>query len=79
LLSTKPRNLDPRTVVLKEDLPAMKDTAGSSGSLLIKEPSEGLVLRCLMNMQTLFSMLRVLTFRLFVPAGGYLPSHFLKK
>jgi hypothetical protein len=35
LLSTKPRNLDPRTVVLKENLPAMKDTAGSSGSLLI--------------------------------------------
>ena len=35
LLSTKPRNLDPRTVVLKEDLLAMKDTARSSGSLFI--------------------------------------------
>jgi len=27
--------LDPRSVALKEDLPAMKDTAGSSGSLFI--------------------------------------------
>ena len=27
------------SVALKEDLPAMKDTAGSSGSLLISEPS----------------------------------------
>jgi hypothetical protein len=27
------------SVALKENLPAMKDTAGSSGSLLIKEPS----------------------------------------
>jgi len=35
LLSTNPRNLDPRTVVLKEDLLAMKDTARSSGSLFI--------------------------------------------
>jgi hypothetical protein len=35
LLSTKPRNLDPRTVVLKEDLLAMKDTARSSGSLFM--------------------------------------------
>jgi hypothetical protein len=26
-------------VALKEDLPAMKDTAGSSGSLFIQEPS----------------------------------------
>ncbi len=30
--------LDPRTVVLKEDLLAMKDTARSSGSLLYKSP-----------------------------------------
>lgn len=30
--------LDPRTVVLKEDLLAMKDTARSSGSLLCKSP-----------------------------------------
>jgi len=35
LLSTKPRNLDPRAVVLKEALLAMKDPARSSGSLFI--------------------------------------------
>jgi len=29
---------DPRPVALKENLPAMKDTAGSGGSLLIKSP-----------------------------------------
>lgn len=29
---------DPRTVALKEDLPAMKGTAGSSGSLFVKSP-----------------------------------------
>jgi hypothetical protein len=28
-------------VALKEDLPAMKDTAGSSGSLFFEEPSRG--------------------------------------
>ena len=33
--------LDPRTVVLKEDLLAMKDTARSSGSLFIQGPSLG--------------------------------------
>ena len=33
LLSTNPRFL--RTVVLKEDLPAMKDTAGRAGGLLM--------------------------------------------
>jgi hypothetical protein len=36
--------LDPRTVVLKEDLLAMKDTARSSGSLFIQEPSLGYLL-----------------------------------
>jgi hypothetical protein len=35
--------LDPRTVVLKEDLLAMKDTARSSGSLFVQEPSLGRV------------------------------------
>jgi len=29
---------DPRSVALKENLLAMKDTAGSSGSLLFKSP-----------------------------------------
>ena len=29
---------DPRSVALKENLPAMKDTAGSGGSLFIKSP-----------------------------------------
>ncbi len=29
---------DPRSVALKENLPAMKDTAGSGGSLFIKGP-----------------------------------------
>jgi hypothetical protein len=33
--------IDPRTVVLKEDLLAMKDTARSSGSLLVQGPSLG--------------------------------------
>jgi hypothetical protein len=33
--------LDPRTVVLKEDLLAMKDTARSSGSLFTQEPRLG--------------------------------------
>ena len=33
LLSTNPRFL--RTVVLKEDLPAMKDTAGRAGGLVM--------------------------------------------
>ena len=32
---------DPRTVVLKEDLLAMKDTVRSSGSLRTQEPSLG--------------------------------------
>jgi hypothetical protein len=35
--------LDPRTVVLKEDLLAMKDTARSSGSLFILRAQFGLV------------------------------------
>jgi hypothetical protein len=30
--------LDPRSVALKENLPAMKAAAGSSGSLLLKDP-----------------------------------------
>ncbi len=29
---------DPRSVALKENLPAMKDTVGSGGSLFIKSP-----------------------------------------
>jgi len=34
---------DPRSVALKENLPAMKATAGSGGSLFLKEPSKGLI------------------------------------